>query len=188
MITKLAFCLILLGCRSASFGDTSPDDSYELYSSIYKDTQTLEANEVVGIAETALAIPFLECLKPVTDEERRMAAAARASGNDQMKWERRFDLGHTYRLIPSAETDKAIDCIQEHAHEKDKPGCDAYAKMRYVRFFSVPVFNQDHTKALIAISRSCGELCGNGSLQVYRKTRAGWERESDGFAKCVWEA
>ena len=66
---------------------------------------------------------------------------------------RGFNFGRAYRLIPTAEIHRAINCIQGH-----KPGCEAYAKMRYVRFLSVPVFNRDHTRALVAISRACGGL------------------------------
>jgi hypothetical protein len=165
--------------------EAPPGESYALYSSIYKNTQALEADEAVGIAENALAIPFLECVKPATQEEREMLEGARAAREQHVMWQARFDIGRAYTLIPATETDKAINCVQGHAQAK---GCESYVKMRYIRFFSVPVFNRDHTRALIAIYRGCGGLCGEGSLRVYRKTSAGWEREPDTFAKCVWWA
>lgn len=177
MITVLTVWLALM-----SYGDTSLDESYELYSSIYKNSQSLGADEMIAVGQEAASVSSnAYCLKPVTQEERRMAGAFLAVGAQHLKWERRFNFGRAYTLIPLAETKKAIDCIQEY-----KPGCEAYSKMRYVRFLSVPVFNRDHTRALLAISRACGGLCGNGSLQVYRKTRAGWEREPDSFAQCMW--
>ena len=187
-MTKMVW-LALLCYHPAPFADTSSEDSYALYSSIYRDSQSLEADEIIGIAAKPLAIRLYEgCVKPVTAEEREMVEAARAASNVQTEWEARFDLGRPYRLIPSTETDKAIDCVQDMRMKKGPSGCEAYVKMRYIRFFSVPVFNRDHTRALIAISRSCGGLCGNGGLLVYRKTRAGWEREPDSFATCAWEA
>jgi hypothetical protein len=165
-----------------SYADTSLDESYEFYSSIYKNSPSLGADEMIAIGEEATAVSSNpHCLKPVAQEERRMAGAFLAIGAQHVKWERRFSFGRAYLLIPPAETKKAIDCIQEY-----KLGCEAYTKMRYVRFLSVPVFNRDHTRALLTISRACGGLCGNGSLQVYRKTSAGWEREPDSFAQCIW--
>ena len=174
--------LLTIWLAFMSYADTSLDESYELYSSIYKNDQSLEPEEALAIAEEATDVSSYGCrLKPVTQEEREMVGAAGALGEPHLKWESRFNFGRAYRLIPTAEIHRAINCIQGH-----KPGCEAYAKMRYVRFLSVPVFNRDHTRALVAISRACGGLCGNGSLQVYRKTRAGWEREPDSFARCIW--
>ncbi len=178
MRRMIALLTVWLGLMS--YADTTLDESYELYSSIYKNSQSLEADEMIAIFEEAAPISsHAYCLKPVTQEERRMAFLAK--GVQQVKWERRFSFGRAYQLIPTAEAKKAIGCIQEY-----KPDCEAYAKMRYIRFLSVPVFNRDHTRALLAISRACGVLCGKGSLQVYRKTRAGWEREPDSFAQCIW--
>jgi hypothetical protein len=183
LIVRMMVWLALMG-----YADTVSDESYELYSSIYKNSQSLEADEIVGIAAEAAAIPLYEnCVTPGTEEERKMVEAARTAGKDHFEWQQRFDLGHAYRLIPAAEKNRAIDCVQGYTHGKPLPGCEAYLKMRFVRFFSVSVFNSDHTRALVAISRICGGLCGDGGLRVYRKTRGGWERETDTFAKCSWQ-
>jgi hypothetical protein len=179
--------LLMLWLAVLCYADTVSDESYELYSSIYKNSPSLEADEIIGIAAEAVALHLNEgCLKPGTEEERKMVEAARAAAADHAEWQQRFDLGHPYRLIPSAEKNRAIDCVQGYTHGKPLPGCDAYLKMRYVRFFSVPIFNGDHTRALVSLSRVCGGLCGDGSLRVYRKIRGGWEQEPDTFAKCVW--
>jgi hypothetical protein len=186
------FCLALLIYCSTSIADTPsmlnavPDsESYALYSSIYRNSNWLEPDEIVGIAAKAIAVAREGCLKPVTKEERMMVDAASTLSAYHPEWKRRFDFGHVYRLIRSAETNKATDCISGSARGGDLPGCEAYAKMRFVRFLSIPVFNRDHTRALVAISRVCGGLCGNGSLQVFRRTRGGWELEPDSFAKCL---
>jgi hypothetical protein len=180
IIGGLAICAVL-------FADAVPEESYALYSAVYKNN-ALEAGEVMGIAEDSGIEPFREtCFKAATKEEQEMVDAARALGDVHAVWESKFDFGRPYKLIPAAEKNRAIDCVQGYTHGKPLAGCEAYLKMRFVRFFSVPVFNRDHTRALVEISRVCGGLCGNGSMQVWRKTGSGWEKEADSFAKCVWE-
>jgi hypothetical protein len=178
----------LLAICAALVADAVQEESYALYSAIYKNNSSLEAGEVMGIAADSSVDSFREnCFKAATREEQEMVDAARAAGEGHAVWERRFDFGREYKLIPSAEKNRAIDCVQGYTHGKPLAGCEGYLKMRFVRFFSVPVYNRDHTRALVEISRVCGGVCGNGSLQVWRKTRAGWEKEVDSFAKCVWQ-
>jgi hypothetical protein len=180
-----AFCLALR--NTSSMRNPVPDpESYALYSSIYKSTNWLEPDEIIGIAAKSTAVVHEGCLDPATKEEQMMADAARTLSRYHAEWKQQFDFAHVYRLIPSAETNKAINCISAASRGGDVPGCTAYAKMRFVRFFSIPVFNKNHTRALVAISRVCGGLCGNGSLQVFRRTHGVWEPEADSFAKCSW--
>jgi hypothetical protein len=167
--------------------DSPPNsESYALYSSIYRNSNSFEPDELIGIAVKAKEVHREDCLEPVTREERMMVDAASKLIGHHREWEEQFDFGRAYRLIPSVETNKAIDCIIGSKGGRNPQECAAYARMRYVRFLSVPAFNRDHTRALVEISRVCGGLCGNGSLQVYRRTRGGWKLERDSFAKCMW--
>jgi hypothetical protein len=197
LLAPLTLCPALLGCRSAPLVDTplavktSPDfESYALYSSLYKDTGTLERGEVVAIAEDVMAGYKEDCAKPVKKEDRMMFDAARAQSKFHSKWERHFDFGHEYLLIPSADKFKAIDCVSEFVYRspdaRNRPECAPYEKVRYVRFLSLPVFNADHTRTLILIDRACGGLCGDGGQQFLRRNRGFWQHEPDSFPMCHW--
>ncbi len=162
-------------------------ESYALYSAIYRSSKGLASDEVIGIAAEPLSFPSdLSRLKPSTAEERQMVEAASAVKPDLAEWKRRFDLGRAYILIPPAATDKAIDCIGESQTNHHVTGCEPYVKLRYVRFLSIPIFNKDHTRALVAIDRSCGGLCGNGGIYAYRRTNKGWELDTTSFARYIW--
>jgi hypothetical protein len=169
---------------NATSGDPLTPEAYSLYSAIYRSGSA----ELLGIAASPL--PFkdssLSCLKPSTPEEREMVKAAKNQVVGRVEWKRQFDFGRAYILIPAAETNKAIDCIQFATRSGALTECDPYVKLQYVRFLSIPIFNRDHTRALVAASRVCGGVCGDGGVFVYRKTRDGWEFEKDSFAKCHW--
>jgi hypothetical protein len=157
--------------------------SYSLYSAIYR-SQT--SSERLGIAATPLSFPRdLACLRPSTPEERQMVEGATNQVVGSVQWKREFDFGRAYTLIPAIEVNKAIDCIQ-FSRRDSAAGCEPYAKLKYVRILSIPVFNKDHTRVLVATSRVCGGLCGNGGVFVYRKTAQGWEWEKNSFAGCHW--
>ena len=192
---RIAFLLVVLCiinpvcCPQST--PTSPAvidaESYTFYSSLYRNSNSLAPEEVIAIAVEPLTLSSKKaCLLPSTDEERKMVGEANRLSTQPLTWSRRFDFGRPYVLISPAETDKAIDCIGQRHGQSPMTGCESYAKLNYVRFLSVPIFNADRTRALVAIGRACGGLCGNGSTQVYRKTRDGWELEPNSFARCIW--
>ena len=186
----VALGLIYPVCCAESTADSSAvlnAATYAFYSSMYRNSNSLMPGEIVDIAAEPMAFPSKSrCLKPSTEEERRMVETANQLSTKRLTWKRQFDFGHPYLLIPPTETTKAIDCIGQYHGQSPMTGCEPYAKLRFVRFLSVPVFNADGTRALIAISRACGGLCGNGSVQVYRRTHDGWKLEPTSFAKCSW--
>ncbi len=159
-------------------------ECYSLYSSIYRNATDLAPDEVIGIVGKPMPLRFVQsCFRPSTGEERQMVAAASKSSPPQAEWARKFDFGRPYILIPPSKADQAVDCIGINRNSR---GCEAYAKLRFVRFLSIPIFNKDHSRALVAINRTCGGLCGNGGFQVYRKTQGTWVLESNSFVKCYW--
>jgi hypothetical protein len=121
--------------------------------------------------------------RSVTEDEMAEAASNQVVGRTE--WKRRFDFGLAYILIPPNEVNKAINCIQ-FSRTGPLAGCEPYVKLKYVWFISIPIFNKGHTRALVAISRVCGGVCGDGGVLVYRKTADGWELELGSFAQCRW--
>ena len=163
--------------------------AYAFYSSLYRQSDHLAPGEILGIAAEPMRFHRKLCsMRPSTEEERNMVEAAKQSSTHPLTWNRQFDLGRPYLLIPPAATTKAIDCIGQHHGQAPRSGCEPYAQLRYVRFLSVPIFNADHTRALVAIDCACGGLCGKGSVQVYRKTGDGWQLAPNSFARCGWVA
>ncbi len=172
-----------------AYSSAAPDkDGYALYSSIYRSSNSIAPDEVLAIAAEPLilsAMPGIaSCLTPSTDEERRMVDAANTLRTNKGQWKRRFDIGNAYLLIPPGEINNAIGCVSSHGRQSSGGHCDAYAHVRFVRFLSIPIFNRDHTRALLGIDKACGGLCGNGDTRVYRKTREGWKVEANSFARC----
>lgn len=189
-ITFILCVAFLVSCAKwtadSSFAPGTVPDSecYSLYSSIYSNATGLAPDEVIGIVGQPMSLRFVQsCFRPSNREERQMVAAASKSGPPQAEWDRKFDFGRPYILIPPSKADEAVDCIGINRNSR---GCEAYAKLRFVRFLSIPIFNKDHSRALVAIDRACGGLCGSGGFQVYRKTHGTWVLESDSFVKCYW--
>ncbi len=188
-------CFTILVVMFLSSGPGSPHDKavsadpltpdvYSLYSTIYQAGPG--SGELLGITASPLPLKdSLTCLKPSTPEEQEMVEAAKDQLVGPIEWKRQFNFGRAYTLIPPGQVTKAIDCIQ-FSGKGTPAGCKPYSGLRYVRFLSIPVFNRDHTRALVATARICGGLCGSGGAFVYRKTTQGWELETGSFAKCAW--
>ena len=162
-------------------------EAYDLFSSIYRNSGSLAPDEVLAIGQRVYAQTgdARQCVRPRTEEERLMLDNLRQLSQAPHVWEARFDFGRAYKLLGESEIPEAIDCIQPIGRVRPK-ACDQYVNVRYVRFFSAPGFNKDHTRALFALDRVCGGLCGDGTVFVYRKTARGWEQEPRTFATCVW--
>lgn len=176
----------IVGCSARMAKSASPltPDSYSLYSSIYH--YQIRSGELLGIATVPLSFPTNQtCLKPSTVEEREMVSAAQNQNSGPPEWKPQFDFSHRYLLIPPTDVNKAIDCIQ-FSRTSHLASCEKYANLQYVRSLSIPIFNKDHTRALVFMTRSCGGLCGNGGSYVFRKTIDGWNLERNSFAACRW--
>ena len=74
-------------------------------------------------------------------------------------------------------------CIDRRWRRKPLDGpCSAYPGLHFIRSYSLPSFNADHTRALIYSVRGCGPFqCGGHEFQEYRKVGGKWVRQ-DGFA------
>ena len=134
-------------------------DAYELYSSIYRNSTSLAPDEVLAIAQSVFVdqSDVRQCVKPRTDEERTMLENLIRLSRDPRVWEARFDFGRFYKLLNKNEASEAVDCT--YAFDRVSPKkCDPYVNMRFVRHFSAPGFNKDHTRALFAFDRVCGGL------------------------------
>ena len=201
LLAPLMLCLVLESCSLVWVEDTpftvnahAKSECYAVYSSLYQNGNSFEPGEVVGIAAD-IAAPFQEdyCLKPRTTEEKVMTDAAhrlaKYVGRYHPEWDRNFDLGREYRLVPESDEKLALVCISicvNREKECTRPECAPYMKMRRLRRLSIPVFNADHTRAQVLIDRECGGLCGEGRMLILRRTSRGWQEEPNSFALCSW--
>lgn len=167
-------------------------EAYEIYSALYRGhppCDALDQGELIAIDPDTLDTPsgFLDDIRPRTPEERQMVDGLVISGKRHYLWEARFDFGRQYRILTDDDEAVLSDCkFSGFAGHPDRPECAAFAKVRFVRSFSLPSFNTDHTRALVRTARGCGPLCGGAEFTALWKTAKGWEVEkSDWYRACV---
>jgi hypothetical protein len=163
-------------------------DAYALYSSLYGGASALDPNELLLIAANAEPYPPYAtkgCFDPQNSEDSVMADRLRRLGSTPHVWQARFDFGRPYKLLDEDQAQEAMSCIIAGA-AADPRKCAPYRNARYVRYLSLPGFNDGHNRALIMTSRRCGHSCGNGALAVFHKSRKGWRPDDDDFARCRW--
>ena len=90
-----------------------------------------------------------------------------ASNQQTHRWEQKFSIPQSYRLLPASES---------------------YKQLRYVRLLGVPGFDHAHDRALVSVIKSCGHLCGSGGIFAVEKTGGTWQRSvTTGFTRdCSW--
>jgi len=185
-ILSLLLVTLSLGCSSLekyevpprSTSEPAPED-YAFYSSLYRDSTSLQPGELLAIADKAIATSaqaYAHCFSPRNSEERGFETQALASTGKDAKWKPQFSFGRPYKLLGADDVRQAENCIRIGNGQKDS-SCNAYQGIRYVRFLSLPIFNRDHNRALVLISRVCGGLCGQGSMQAYRKEKGVFKLE-----------
>jgi hypothetical protein len=165
-------------------------DAYQLYSSIYRNAtrcDTVEPDELIAISRWALRVgdgDQLNLMSPRSAEERGMIRNLVQLGKTPYVWESRFEFGRPYRILADQEHDVLSQC--QNLAMDGRPSdakCSPYERVVYERWFSLPSFNKDRTRALVYTSRSCGWfLCGGAEFREYRRTKAGWQRVDTGFA------
>lgn len=78
-----------------------------------------------------------------------------------------YKLGNTFIFEQDSIKDKIL--ISPQSEEQ-------YDRINCLGYVGVPLFNQDKSLAIIDISHSCGFLCGQSSIIVYKKDKNGeWE-------------
>jgi len=128
-----------------------------------------------------------DCLKPRNREDQSLIDNFVEVNQKQRRWEARFDFGRPYKMLDAAGESVVQNCIMS-SHRPDGPKCPTpFAKIRFIRYLSVPGFNRSRTRALISTSRVCGGYCGNGGMAVYRRTDRSWQMGKSSFANgCAW--
>jgi len=166
-------------------GGPAPGDAYEVYSALYREP----ADEPLVFSNDSVTdIPQVNgsCLKPTTPEERELTAAFESANQQTHRWERKFSIPQGYRLISRGEASDAQNCLQSHG--QDAARCEAYRRVRHVRFLGVPGFDRSHTHALVSVVKMCGRYCGNGGIFEAEKTGGTWRRSEPGdfTRECSW--
>jgi hypothetical protein len=168
-----------------SGGGPAPAEAYEVYSALYQ----APMQEPLAIAEDSLTdIPQVNgsCLRAATPQEQEMATAFVSANQQSHRWEQKFSIAQSYRLLPHSDLDQALMCLA--THQRDGKQCKDYERLRYVRLLGVPGFDHAHTRALVSVIKSCGHLCGSGGIFAVEKTAGTWQRSqtTDFTRDCSW--
>ncbi len=166
-------------------GDAAPADAYEVYSALYQ----APMQEPLAFSEnSATDIPQVDgsCLKPETPDEREITDAFVAANRQSHRWEQKFSIAQGYKLLPRSEVTQVQSCVATHG--RDGAQCAAYQQIKYVRFLGVPGFDHAHTRALVSVIKSCGDLCGSGGIFAIEKAGETWKRSATtNFTRdCSW--
>lgn len=169
-------------------------EAYELYSAIYAAPHTcdpFEPDEGIVVSSEAVAESradvSIDDLHPRSADEQWMARNLIDRIKIPYVWDSKSNFGRRIRVLGEKEEEAVTSCLaRRSANRKEDTECLPYAKVIYVRSFSVPSFNRDHTRALIFTNRSCGRIqCGGQEFSEYRKIGSRWIRQ-DGFGDCVF--
>ena len=161
------------------------DEAYVVYSALYKEPM----DQPLAFAEASVTdIPQVDgsCLKPGTDAERQMTDSFVAANRQTHRWEKKFSIAQGYRLLSNNEVAIARQCKLEKDVSSEQ--CKPYADLQTIRLLGVPGFDQDHSRALVSVIKSCGHLCGSGGIFAVEKSGDSWVRSpaSDFTRDCNW--
>ena len=166
-------------------GGFAPAEAYEVYSGLYQEPTQ---DPLVFVQDSVTDIPQVNgsCLRPSTATEHEMADAFVAANQQSHRWEEKFSIPASYRLLPRSEVAQVRPCMKPHG--SDASGCENYKGLRYLRYLGVPGFDQSHTHALVSVIKSCGGFCGSGGIFMVEKTDGKWQRSapSDFTSNCSW--
>ena len=166
-------------------GGAVPNDAYDVYSGLY----AAPMDEPLVIAQdSSTDIPQLNgnCLKPSTPEERQMAASFESANRHSQRWDARFAIPFSYRVLSARESNEAMNCLATHA--QSSPQCAPYKDVKHVRILGVPGFDATHTRAIVSVLKKCGPYCGTGGIFEAHKENGAWKRaEPTAFTSdCSW--
>jgi hypothetical protein len=166
-------------------GTPAADESYQLYSDLYKDPVG-EALVIANDSETDIPQVNGSCLQPSTPQEHEMADAFVAANRQSHRWEQKFSIAQGYRLISSADAANAENCIQTKF--ADAARCARFKDVGHVRFLGIPGFDSTHTRALVSVLKKCGRYCGSGGIFVAEMINGKWRRaDATKFTSdCSW--
>ena len=165
-------------------GGPAPAEAYDVYSALYQ----APSKDPLAFAENSVTdIPQVDgsCLRPSTPQEHAMTDAFVAANRQSHRWEQKFNVPQGYRLLPRAEVPQVQRCLAAHGHDA---GCESYRQLKYVRYLGVPGFDENHTRALVSVIKSCGGFCGSGGIFAVEKSGDTWKRsETTDFTRnCSW--
>ena len=165
-------------------GGPAPAEAYEVYSALY---QAPMAEPLAFAEESAIDIPQVNgsCLRPVTPPEKEMVDAFVAANQQIHRWERKFSIAQSYRVLPADELAQAKACLTLHQSDGR---CADYKQLRHLRILGVPGFNRAHTRALVSVIKNCGTDCGSGGIFAVEKMAGTWKRTptTDFTRDCSW--
>lgn len=168
--------------------DISDPDAYAFYSSLFKTEGLNRPGETVAIFLGQMPfVPSFHCDRPLPKEEQTMVERSKANDRIAQDWKRQFDFAQPYLLVPPLDFFHVRNCVFSLQDRHPLPGCESYVNVRSLLYLSIPVFNSDHSKALVTVERvSFDERPDGGFLKIFRKTTHGWIYDSHGLAGCKW--
>lgn len=100
----------------------------------------------------------LSRMKPRNREDQSLIDNFLEVNQKQHQWEARFDFERPYKLLDTAAERVVQNCIMAF-HRPDGPKCPTpFAKIRFIRYLSVPGFNRSRgsrkSTASVAVTRS----------------------------------
>lgn len=168
--------------------DISDPAAYDFYSSVLKTEGPYIPGEAIAIflAQEPF-VPSFHCDQLLPKEEQDMVERAKAQDNIARLWKRQFQLVQPYFLVPPMDIIYARDCVVSLRHHHSLLGCEPYLHVRGLLYLSIPVFNSDHSRALITVERLWfGDSRTDGLLTIFRKTIHGWVPDPQGLSSCKW--
>ena len=161
----------------------SDADGYVVYSQLFKDSGRPSAKEDIGIYVFPLPVTKrVYCEPALQGEEQELLAAAQVAGQRSAVWDQQISFGHSVQFILPLEMHQAQACIADRRSGTKLPGCRNYAKLQSIRFLSVPIFNSDRSRVLVATNQICRKTCEGFRVRIYRRTASGWQQQPNGPA------
>lgn len=134
-------------------GRTPTFDSYRFYSKLYRNARGIESGELLAFAAKPKSFPSsVTCNpKPRNPEDAALLKQAAQAVADDAMWNEQFDIKQNYLLVSQEDVTQVFDCIQDQVLQQSSPACRRYKDVRSIRAISIPAFNANRTRALIAI-------------------------------------
>jgi hypothetical protein len=131
----------------------------------------------MGFAES------FHCSHPLSAEDQKLIDTARANSEQLWYWDKKFHFGRDYILLNMNEVSEALSCVASAQKHQAPARCHAYRNVQDIRYLSIPVFNSNHTRALVT---QLSRLNNLEELAIYQKTNNTWKPDRRSLAFCEW--
>ncbi len=185
------WCLAVVLVLSTKSDDRPPPrfreivdpEVYDFYSSVIRAEGLGPRERVAIVAVPMLFAESFHCTSPLSAEDQKLIDTARANSKQLWFWDGKFHFGSDSILVNMNEVHAAIGCVAA-GQEHQAPGkCHAYGNVRDIRALSIPVFNSNHTRALVT---QASYLRNVEELAIYQKKNNVWKPDRRALALCEW--